>query len=310
MALTFGSQIPGNDTSWKAMKSVAEAMDRGHWTSAWTFDHFVPPLVFLDEAGDCLEGWATLIGLAVSTERLRWGCIVSGNTYRNPALLAKMAATTDEMTNGRLVLGIGAAWHQREHEVYGWDFPSLKERSDRLEEACELIHALFTASGPVDFEGHYYRLVQAPFAPKGVQQPHLPIMVGGGGEKRTLRTLAKYGDIMNVMGTPDEVRHKIEVLDEHCAQIGRDPAEISHSVFLPVALQDDEHKAAHLRMLFGGAMDEDDRDRHLPIGTADHIKEVFAGYEAVGVHEIIFQGMPNKPELYEQLDEKVLSDLV
>ncbi len=307
MTLSFGSQIPGNDTTWEAMKSVAETMDAGHWTSAWTFDHFVPPLPFLDEAGDCLEGWTTLIGLAVSTIRLRWGCIVTGNTYRNPALLAKMAATTDRMTGGRLELGIGAAWHQREHEAYGWDFPSIRERSDRLEEACALIHALFTTDGPVNFEGRYYRLANAPFAPKCLQQPHVPIMVGGGGERRTLRTLAKYGDVMNVMGTPDEVKHKIEVLEKHCVSVDRDPNEITRSVFLPVALQDDPQKAAHLRGLFGAGMAEQDRDRHLPIGTADHIIEVFRSYEAVGVQEIIFEGIPNNPRLYEQLDQEVLA---
>ena len=307
MALFFGSQIPGNDTTWEAMKSVAEVMDGGRWTSAWTFDHFVPPLPFLDEAGDCLEGWTTLIGLAVSTDRLRWGCIVTGNTYRNPALLAKMAATTDQMTNGRLELGIGAAWHQREHEAYGWDFPSIRERSDRLEEACALIHALFTTDGPVDFEGRYYRLGTAPFAPKCVQRPHLPIMVGGGGERRTLLTLAKYGDVMNVQGTPDAVKHKIEVLEKHCDNIGRDPTEISRTVFLPVALQDDPQKAAHLRGLFGAGMAEQDRDRHLPIGTAEHIINVFRSYEASGVQGIIFQGIPNTPRLYQQLDQEVLA---
>jgi F420-dependent oxidoreductase-like protein len=310
MSLFFGSQIPGNDTTWEAMKSVAETMDRGHWTSAWTFDHFVPPLQFLDEGGDCLEGWATLIGLAVSTEHLRWGCIVTGNTYRNPALLAKMAATTDCMTNGRLELGIGAAWHQREHEAYGWDYPSMKERSDRLEEACALIHALFTADGPVDFEGRYYRLDKAPFAPRGVQQPHIPIMVGGGGERRTLKTLAMYGDMMNVSGTPEMIKHKIEVLEKHCANVDRDPAEITRTVFLPVALQDNPEKAAHLRGLFGAGMTEEDRERHLPIGNADHIIEVFRSYEAIGVQGIIFQGIPNKPRHYERLNEEVLTAFV
>lgn len=307
MALFFGSQIPGNDTTWEAMLSVAKTMDRGHWTSAWTFDHFVPPLPFMDEAGDCLEGWATLIGLAVSTQHLRWGCIVSGNTYRNPALLAKMAATTDQMTGGRLELGIGAAWHQREHEAYGWDYPSMRERSDRLEEACALIRALFTADGPVDFEGRYYRLDKAPFAPKCTQQPHVPIMVGGGGERRTLRTLAMYGDIMNVSGTPEVIKHKFEVLEKHCAKVGRDPAEITRTVFLPVALQDNPQKAERLRGLFGAGMPEEDRNRHLPIGTADHIMNVFRNYEEIGVQGIIFQGIPNTPRLYERLNEEVLA---
>jgi F420-dependent oxidoreductase-like protein len=307
MEIFFGAQLHGNSTTFDDMKAVAQIMDRGRWHSAWTYDHFVPPEAFLDETDPSLEGWTTLTGLAVLTERLRWGCIVSGNTYRNPALLAKMAATVDNMTNGRLEFGIGAAWHEREHRAYGFNFPSLRERSDRLEEACALIKALFTAKGPVDFHGKYYCLEQAPFAPRCVQRPHPPIMVGGGGEKRTLRTLARYGDVMNVGGPPEMVRHKIEVLERHCAEAGRDPAEITRTVLFPVALQDDPEKAARLRATWGRGMAERDRDRILPIGSADHIIGVFRRYQEVGVQGIIFQGVPNRPQLYERLDREVLA---
>lgn len=310
MSLFFGAQIPGNDTTFEAMKAVAQEMDRGHWRSAWTFDHFVPPMPYLDERGDCLEGWTTLTGLAVCTERLRWGCIVTGNTYRNPALLAKMAATVDQMTGGRVQLGIGAAWHEREHEAYGWDFPVMRERSDRLEEACALIRALFTAEGPVNFEGKYYRLVNAPFAPKCAQEPHAPIMVGGGGEKRTLRTLARYGDMMNTGGTPAMLKHKMDVLDKHCADAGRDPTEITRTAFMAVALTDDETRARRLRGIFGAGMSEEDQQRYLAIGQADHIVDVLREYEKVGIQGIIFQGMPNKPELYTRLNEEVLGVFV
>jgi len=305
--MKFGSQIPGNQTSWEAMVAVAQAMDRGRWDSAWTFDHFVPPLAFMDETGDCLEGWMTLAGLGAVTGRIRLGTIVSGNTYRNPALLAKMAATLDTMTNGRAILGIGAAWHEREHRAYGWDFPSLKERSDRLEEACALIHALLKAQGPVNFVGKYYRLERAPFAPRGVQQPHIPIMVGGGGEQRTLNTLARYGDIMNVSGSPAQIQHKIEVLKQHCAAAGRDPKEISKTAFLVVALQDDEAKATRLRQTFGGNLSEAERQEQLAIGTAGHVVEVLRRYEAIGLDGIIFQSIPNNPRLYARLNDEVLA---
>src|SRR5579883_2424750 len=162
MGMKFGAQIPGNQTTWDAMVAVAKTMDAGRWDSAWTFDHFVPPLGFMDESQDCLEGWMTLAGLGALTSRLKLGTIVSGVTYRNPALLAKMCATLDAMTGGRAILGIGAAWHVREHEAYGWDFPPIKERSDRLEEACALIRALFRSDGPVSFQSKYYRLDNAP----------------------------------------------------------------------------------------------------------------------------------------------------
>jgi F420-dependent oxidoreductase-like protein len=305
--MKFGAQIPGNQTTWDDMVAVAKTMDAGRWDSAWTFDHFVPPLAFMDESGDCLEGWMTLAGLGAVTSRLRLGTIVTGNTYRNPALLAKMVATLDAMTKGRAILGIGAAWHVREHEAYGWDFPGIKERSDRLEEACQLIRALFTAEEPVDYQGRYYRLDKAPFAPQRGGPSRIPIMVGGGGEKRTLRTLAKYGDIMNVGGSPAEFAAKIDVLNQHCADVGRDPAEITKTAFMILALQDDEAKAAHLRERFAPQAPEEARKRNMAVGNAEHIIEVLHRYAEAGADEAIFQSIPNNPRLYERIDAEVLS---
>ena len=305
--MKFGAQIPGNQTTWDDMVAVAKTMDAGRWDSAWTFDHFVPPLAFMDETQDCLEGWMTLAGLGAVTTKLKLGCIVSGNTYRNPALLAKMAATLDAMTNGRVILGVGAAWHVREHEAYGWDFPSIKERSDRLEEACELIRALFHADGPVDFDGTYYKLDKAPFAPRAGGSSPIPIMVGGGGEKRTLRTLAKYGDMMNVGGTPEQFAAKIDILNQHCADVGRDPAEISKTAFIVVAQMDDEMKAARMRERFAPDATEEERKQNMAVGNADHIIEVLKRYGEAGADQVIFQSIPNNPRLYERLDAEVLS---
>ena len=305
--MKFGAQIPGNQTTWDAMVSVAKTMDAGRWDSAWTFDHFVPPLAFMDESQDCLEGWMTLAGLGALTSRLRLGTIVSGVTYRNPALVAKMVATLDAMTNGRAILGIGAAWHVREHEAYGWDFPPIKERSDRLEEACALIHALLTADGPVDFSGKYYRLDKAPFAPRQSGASHIPIMVGGAGEKRTLRTLAKYGDIMNVGGSPGEFAAKVAVLNRHCAEVGRNPAEITKTAFIIFALMDDELKAARLRERFAPQAPEEARNRNMAIGNPDHVIEVLRRYQEAGADQVIFQSIPNNPRLYERINAEVLA---
>ena len=205
-----------------------------------------------------LEGWMLLGGMAAVTTRLELGALVSGNTYRNPAPLAKMAVTLDEVSKGRAILGIGAGWHAREHEAYGWDFPSLRERSDRLEEACQLIRMLFHA-GPqelVNYEGKYYRLTEAPFVPNHYRgagprgrkrQDAIPIMVGGKGRKRTLKTLARYGDIMNVISSPEEFKQECDVLDRHCEAVGRDPAEISRTVHIPLRIMDDEQNAKELR---------------------------------------------------------------
>jgi F420-dependent oxidoreductase-like protein len=305
--MKFGAQIPGNQTNWADMVAVAQMMDAGRWDSAWTFDHFVPPLAFMDETGDCLEGWMTLAGLGAVTERIRLGTIVTGNTYRNPALLAKMVATLDAMTNGRAILGIGAAWHVREHEAYGWDFPSIKERSDRLEEACELIHGLLHADGPVNFDGQYYKLDNAPFAPRTSQAGPIPVMVAGGGEKRTLRTLAKYGDIMNVGGSPEEFARKIDILNQHCADVGRDPAAITKTAFCILALQDDEAKAARLRERFAPDASEETRLRNMAVGNAEHVIEVLQRFGEAGADEVIFQSIPNNPRLYERINAEVLS---
>ena len=305
--MLIGAQIHSNATSWDRALRVAQLMDRGPWHSVWVPDHFVPPLAFLDETGDCFEAWSMLTAFAAATERLRLGALVSGVTYRNPALLAKMAATVDHISGGRVILGIGAAWHEREHAAYGWAFPSIRERCDRLEEACELIRALFTAEKPVDFQGRYYRLDRAPFAPKCVQIPHVPIMVGGNGERRTLKTLARYGDAMNLDECPPgEVARKIDILADHCARIGRDPAEIAKTAFFPVGLQDDEAKAERLRETWGQRLSPEQRRRDLAIGSVDQIVKVIGQYKEAGIEHVIFKGMPNNPDLYQRLTEEVL----
>jgi F420-dependent oxidoreductase-like protein len=307
--MKFGSQIIGSQTNWEAMLSVAKTMDAGRWDSIWTFDHFVPPLASMGETEDCLEGWMTLAGIGASTTTLRLGTVVSGNTYRNPALLAKMAATLDVMTGGRAILGIGAGWHVREHEAYGWEFPSLKERSDRLEEACELIRLLLHAKGAVDFNGKYYTLDRAPFAPRQGGSNPVPIMVGGGGEKRTLRTLARHGDIMNLNETPGEFARKVDVLNAHCEAVGRDPSEIIKTIYTFVALQDDKHKAAKLRQRFAPQASEEERRHNLAIGNAEHIVEVLQRYVEAGADEVIIPSLlaNNDFREYERLDAEVLS---
>ncbi len=298
----FGSQLHNQSTSWEAIRSTLATMEAGRWVSAWFFDHFLPPWSHTDEVRDhdsiqTLEGWALLCGAAAVTHRLRLGVLVSGNTYRNPALLAKMAATVDEMSNGRAQIGIGAGWNVREHQAYGWEFPPLRERSDRLEEACRLIKTLFMADGLVDFEGKYYTLKQAPFSPKGVQRPHPPIMVGGNGEKRTLRTVALYGDIMNVIARPEELKRLIGVLERHCEAVGRDPASIRKTVHLPIRIVADESRARELRCGADWQM----------IGPVPYVIDRVKDFVDAGVDEFMMASIPNKPEIYEELDKEILS---
>jgi F420-dependent oxidoreductase-like protein len=192
--------------------------------SGWTFDHFYP--IFSDSSGPCLEGWITLTALAQATTRLRVGVLVTGIHYRHPAVLANMASALDVISNGRLELGIGAGWNEEESGAYGIELGTVKERFDRFEEACEVLTSLLTKESTT-FDGKYYQLKDARNEPKGPQQPHPPICIGGSGEKRTLPLTAKYADHWNfVGGTPAEFAHKRDVLHARCADIGRDPKEI------------------------------------------------------------------------------------
>jgi len=194
---------------------------------AWLFDHFAPIQGDLD--GPCLEGWTVLAALAAVTERLRLGLMVTGNTYRHPAVLAKIAATVDVISNGRLDVGIGAGWNVYEHESMGIPLYKPGERIRRLDEACEIIKRLFTEP-TVDFDGRYYQLKEARSEPKPVQKPYPPFVIGGGGEQLTLRVVAKHADIWNYTGgSVEEFTHKVGVLREHCAAVGRDPEEITLS---------------------------------------------------------------------------------
>lgn len=204
---------------WKA------ADDIEMFESGWTFDHFYP--IRGDSAGPCLEGWTTLTALAQATRRLRLGTLVTGIHYRHPAVLANMVATLDIISGGRVELGIGAGWNVEESGAYGIELGSPKERSDRFEEACEVLTGLLSPPETTTFKGRYYQLTDARCNPKPVQQPHPPICVGGSGEKRTLRTAARFAQHWNfVGGTIEQFSRARDVLHQHCAEIGRDPAEI------------------------------------------------------------------------------------
>ena len=213
------------DTNWDDMLEVWRAADDIElFESGWLFDHFYP--IFSDPTGPCLEGWVTLTALAQATKRLRLGTLVTGVHYRHPAVLANMAATLDIVSGGRLEIGIGAGWNKEESGAYGISVGTPKERSDRFEEACEVIIGLLS-DDTTSFSGTYYELTSARCNPKPVQRPHPPICIGGNGERRTLRTAARFAQHWNfVGGTVEEFAHKREVLHEHCANLGRDPEEI------------------------------------------------------------------------------------
>jgi F420-dependent oxidoreductase-like protein len=215
---------------------AAVAAEEAGWDSVWTWDHL--HAIFGPWEQPILEGWLAMGAVAARTSRVRVGLMVGANTFRNPGHTAKLAATLDHVSGGRAVLGIGGAWFAREHEAFGIDFgASIGERLDRLDEAVEVIRRLLNGER-FSHAGRFYHFDDALLAPRPVQQ-HLPILVGGGGPKKTLRTVARRADAWNTNGTVEEVAARDAILREHCEAVGRDPATIERTVSFPIVLRDD-----------------------------------------------------------------------
>ncbi len=227
--MRFAIKTRPEHQTWAQMREVWRAADQIElFESAWNWDHFYP--LTGDLTGTNLEGWTMLAAMAEATSRIRIGCQVTGMIYRHPAVLANMAATVDVISAGRLELGVGAGWNQLECDAYGIELPPLRERFDRFDEGVEAMVGLLTA--PVtNFTGRYVKLTDARCEPKPVQQPHPPITIGGKGKRRTLRTTARWAQQWNAIAAdPAEWRELKTVLLAHCADVGRDPAEITCSV--------------------------------------------------------------------------------
>jgi F420-dependent oxidoreductase-like protein len=227
--MKLGLMIEGQEgLTWDRWRALMRAAEDLGFESLWRSDHFFS--VMGRPERQCIETWVSLAVAATETSRVRFGALVSSMTFRHPALLARMAASVDQLSGGRLVMGVGAGWNVPEHEAFGFPLPPPKERLDRLEEGIEVILRLW-AEGKANFDGRYYQLKDAEAWPKPAQRPHPPLLIGGGGEKRTLLITAKYADEWNSAAplTPDGYRQKIEVLNRHCERVGRDPEAIAHS---------------------------------------------------------------------------------
>lgn len=266
---------------------LAHHVEATGWDGIWYADHFMPNAP--DTSPPWPEAWVTLSALGALVPRLRIGTLVAGNTYRHPAVLAKMAATLDHITAGRVILGLGSGWQENEHRQYGIPFYTVGERLARLDEACSVIRALFTQHR-ASFAGRFYQLEDATLEPKPVQQP-LPLLIGGGGEQVTLRITARHADAWNVWGTPEILRQKMAVLDRHCAELGRDPKTIRRTAVALLFMSDDP---AYLERMRAARITQP----HL-IGTVDEIRAQVDAYAAIGVDELIVPDftlgpMPNK----------------
>ena len=228
MSIRFGAHIePQLGFTYENVEKITLDAEKSGYDSFWCSDH-----LFLDDKSEelnCMEAWTLLAALAARTTKIRLGTMVTCNSYRPPQLLAKIAATIDMISNGRLIFGYGAGWKKIEYEAYGYPFPPVQTRMDQMEEAIQIIQLLWTEP-KASFEGVHYKIKDAIAAPKPVQKPYPPILIGGDGEKRTLKAVAKYADFCNMFPKP-ELPQKLAVLKEHCKSVGRDYSEITKSLF-------------------------------------------------------------------------------
>jgi F420-dependent oxidoreductase-like protein len=233
-----------------------------------------------------LEAYTLLGALAASTSRVQLGTLVTGVTYRNPALLAKEVTTLDIISGGRAILGIGAAWHDEEHIGLGVDFPGAKERLDRLEEALQICRSMFTQPSTT-FEGRYYRTNVARNLPAPLRGD-IPIMVGGSGEKRTLKLVAQYADLCNIHGGPAEVRRLNDVIDAHCATVGRDPSQIRRTRLATLFVCDNDAQADEMRAFARSISAPDDPEERFDVGTESQIADKVGAMRDGGIDTLIY----------------------
>jgi F420-dependent oxidoreductase-like protein len=271
----------------------AQAAEAAGFDLVTVMDHFYQIAGIGAEPEPMLEAYSSLAALATQTERVRLAVMVAGVTYRNPALTAKMITTLDIISKGRAVLGLGAAWNEDEHAGYGWEFPPIGERMDRLEETLKICQLMFTEQRP-SFEGRYYRIEQALNEPKPLQRGGPPILIGGTGERRTLRMVAQYADISNWFGPIEMLRHKIEVLERHCEEVGRDPATILRTVSVPIVVVADARSADAVRESL-----VPERRAQAQIVEPDEAVERLQPYLELGFRGIVFRnpGMANSESI-------------
>jgi F420-dependent oxidoreductase-like protein len=277
----------------------AQAAEEAGFGAVTVMDHVyqIPGVGPVDDP--MLEGWSTLTALARETKRVRLGTLVTGVTYRNPALLAKTATTLDVISGGRAMFGLGAAWNDVEHDGYGFEFPPLRERMDRLDEALTIVRKMFTEERP-SFEGRHYRIHEALNEPRPVQPGGPRIMVGGGGEQRTLRIAAKHADMTHwfAIGT-EALMRKTEILERYCAEIGRDFATIERTMGAPVIVATDEAEATAIleRM-------PEDRRPYAKVGTAEQMAGAMRPYLDAGFTGFTFNNsLYRTPEQIARLGE-------
>src|SRR5207237_6720886 len=248
--MRFGIDISQHQLEWKQIVERFQFAEEAGFEGGWVFDHFKP--LYDDPKGPCREGWTLLAGLAALTRTIRLGTLVTGITYRHPSVLATEAVTVDQISNGRLELGLGAAWNQPEHEELGIQFPPIRERAERLEEGIEVMRLLMTRDRAT-FKGRHYQLDDATYRPRPVQKPHPPIWIGAEGEQLMLPIVGRQADAWHAYGSPTSLARKSKLIDEHAQRAGRDPKAILRSSSLSLSRSWDEVRK-HAERLAGAGL--------------------------------------------------------
>jgi F420-dependent oxidoreductase-like protein len=285
--IRFGIQTGQQNVPWKDMLALWQKADAWGYDSLWNFDHFYP--IFVDPDGPCFEAWTTLSALAQATKRARIGTMVNGNTYRNPCLTAKMAASLDHISGGRLNLGIGAGWFELEHRAMGFDFKDVPKRLAALDEACQIIKSMFTQPRTT-LHGKHYTVDEVIGMPKPVQQPHPPILIGGTGEKVLLKLVAKHADMYNASGSAERLGHFIEVIKRHGDTVRRATSTIANTVMITLAYTRDKERQQFVCNRVGGmfGMQPDAARKCIMIGDKQECLDTIGRYRKVGVSHFIF----------------------
>ena len=293
--MKFGLQHPnfsfdgeGSQIVEKLRNLVGRAESYG-FDSFWVMDHFHQIQVVGQSQEPMLEGWTTQAVVAGLTEKIKLGTLVTGVVYRHPSVLAKIGATLDVLSKGRLFMGIGAAWNVEEANAYGIPFPPVKERMRRLEEAVQIISKMWTEER-TSFAGKFYQLRDAYCNPKPIQEPHPPIMIGGSGEKQTLKIVAKYADACNIFGSVETVRQKLGILREHCHQVGRDYDSILKTKLGHVVIDKDKEKVTEAIK----GLSEDRRREYAIYGTPEEVRKQIEAFRDVGLEYLIVNLEPDR----------------
>jgi F420-dependent oxidoreductase-like protein len=292
----FGLQLPSftfpgvpDDRLFERIMEIASAAEGSGFDSFWVMDHYHQIGHIGPPSDPMLEAYTLLSAVAARTSRVKLGAMVTGVTYRNPACLAKVVTTLDVVSSGRAILGIGAAWNEEESRAYGYGWPSTAERFERLEDALQICRAMFTRPQST-FNGRRHHIEGAFNIPQPVQTGGPKILIGGGGEKKTLRLVAQYADMWNGFGDPDTVLHKIEVLGQHCRDVGRDPADIMKTRLGTLIVTKTKEEAETRREEFKKRRGVDDAmlPSMLICGVADAVGDAVQAYFDIGLDGLIF----------------------